>query len=99
MWSRALSLGVSKPTTWLAAQSKAHALHHGLGIHRHLSEKWKKKNISVKEICKILEVHGWIIFLTNDYYLKVTSYIQLQSTKPATVVKLGQVCQTHFFCF
>ena len=62
-------------------------------VNKHLSKKMKKN--SVKEICKILEINGWILFLTNNYYLKVTSFNP--SIKPATVVKLDEICQIYFF--
>ena len=51
----------------------------------------------VNEVCKILEICGRILLRTNDYYLKVISYILLQSIKPVTIVELGQIYQTCFF--
>ena len=48
-------------------------------------------------ICqKIPEIYGEFLS-TNDYYLKVASYIQLQGIKSATLIKLGKICQTCFF--
>ena len=47
-WSKALGLGVSKPTNRLAAQSTAYALRNRQGKHEFLTK--KKKKICVKEI-------------------------------------------------
>ena len=56
MRSKALCLGVCEPATCLAAQRKAQALHHPLGKQEFVKE--NEKNISNKEICKILEIYG-----------------------------------------
>ena len=87
MWSKALCLGVAEPTTWLAAQGKAYDLYHRLGKQAYVKE--KEKSISVKEICKILEIYRWILFPTWN--------VLVENIKPATVVKLDQICQIFFF--
>ena len=65
MCSKAICLGVSKPTACMAAHSKIHALCHQLAIEAFVKE--KEKSICVKEICKILEIYWWILFPTNNY--------------------------------
>ena len=95
MWSKALCLGVSEPITWLPAQRKAQALHQRLGKYAFVKE--NKKNISVKEICKVLEIYGLILFPTNKYFFKVTRSIQLQIIEPANVEKLDHLSQICFF--
>ena len=48
MWSKALCLGISEPTAWLAAQRKAQTLHQRLG-----KQAFIKKY--VQEICKTFD--------------------------------------------
>ena len=57
---KALCLGVSEPIIWLAARRKAQTLHHRPGQQAYVKE--NEKNISVEEVCKILEINGWILF-------------------------------------
>ena len=61
-------LGVPEPTKWCIAQKTAHALCHPLGQQR-ICPRNENKKISVKKICKVLEIHGRIILPTNDYLL------------------------------
>ena len=88
-------MGVSEPITLLPAKRKAQALHQRLGKYAFVKE--NKKNISVKEICKVLEIYGLILFPANKYFFKVTRNIQLQSIEPANVEKLDHLPNLFFW--
>ena len=66
--SKTLCLGVPETTKQLADQNTAYALRNRQGNQAFAKEN-EKKNICIKEICKIVEIHGWIFFPTNDFSL------------------------------
>ena len=94
---KALCLSFSEPSKWVAGQIIAYALHHQQGKQAFVKEN-KKPNNCVKEICKILEINGSMLFSTNDYSLleSFQSYI-IVMYKASHCSRINQICQACFF--
>ena len=78
MRSKALCLGVSEPTKWLAAKSTAYALRHQLGKHAFVKKnnkiKIEKISMQKQSAISLRYTNEFFSRLMAIYYLKVASY-------------------------